>query len=181
LIGFMGVGKSTVGRSLAALLAQRFVDTDELVATTAGALPEIFAERGEAGFRALERDVVVKAVAAALTEPAVLALGGGAVLSGDVREALARLGHVAWLTAPVDVLWRRVAGSGLSARPLARDREGFERLLREREAVYRSVATLTVASDGTRPPETVAREVQRRVAGHGDREWRDHTREAGSS
>lgn len=164
LVGFMGVGKTSVGRALARLLKLRFVDTDDRVAAEVGPLPEVFAQRGEAGFRALERDAVVAAVEAAKDDPSVLALGGGAVLSGDVREALARLGHVVWLTAPPEVLWRRVKASGVQARPLAQNEPAFARLLREREPVYSSLATLVLPSDGSVPAESVAAEVARQMS-----------------
>ena len=65
LVGFMGAGKSAVGRELAAALGIPFVDTDDLIVAKAGPIAAIFAERGEAGFRALEADVVTAAVAAA--------------------------------------------------------------------------------------------------------------------
>jgi len=167
LVGFMGVGKTAVGRALAGLLSVRFVDTDDLVTDVAGPIPEVFERQGEAGFRVIERDVVVAAVEAALADPAVLALGGGAVLDDDVREALRRLPHVVWLVAPAAVLWRRVSAPGRAARPLVRDQESFTRLLDEREAVYRSVATRTMTCDGSLPPDAVAAELALSLAESG--------------
>ena len=129
LVGFMGAGKSAVGRELAAALGIPFVDTDELVVAEAGPIAAIFAERGEAGFRALEEDVVTAAISAAADSPCVLALGGGAVLSEAVREALRSLPHVVWLAAPPEELWARVAGEGPRVRPLAADEPSFKQLL----------------------------------------------------
>jgi shikimate kinase len=88
LVGLMGAGKSTVGLELAAALGIPLVDTDDLIVAEAGPIAAIFAERGEAGFRALEAEVVTAAISAAADRPCVLALGGGAVLSEAVREAL---------------------------------------------------------------------------------------------
>jgi len=79
------------------------------------------------------------------------------VLSGDVREALGRVPHVAWLTAPADVLWARAAARG--GRPLAKDEQAFRRLLEERNDLYRRVASAEVLNDGSRALAAVAAEV----------------------
>ncbi len=141
LVGFMGAGKSAVGRELAATLGIPFADTDDLVVAQAGSIDAIFAERGETAFRALEAEIVVAAIADALERPRVLALGGGAVMSDGVRAALARLPHVVWLAAPAGVLWERARAAGQAVRPLAVDEAAFSRLLAAREPLYREVAT----------------------------------------
>jgi shikimate kinase len=141
LVGFMGAGKSAVGRELATALGIPFTDTDELVVARAGAIDAIFAERGEAAFRALEAEIVVAAIAGALERPRVLALGGGAVLSDGVRAALARLRDVVWLAAPAGVLWKRARAAGQAPRPLVTDEAAFGALLAAREPLYREVAT----------------------------------------
>ncbi len=164
LVGFMGAGKSAVGRELAAALGVPFVDTDELVVAGAGPIAAIFAERGEAGFRALEADVVTAAIAAAADSPCVLALGGGAVLSEAVREALKGLPHVVWLAAPSEELWTRVAGEGPRVRPLAADEPSFKQLLGGREPLYRAVATEVVETAG-RSPAAVAAALAARLTG----------------
>ena len=156
LVGFMGAGKSAIGRLLAARLAAAFVDCDLLIEQRHGDIAEIFATHGEQVFRRLERDVVCAALAAAVKRPSVISLGGGAVMSGDVREALQRLPHVIWLTAPADVLWQRVRGHGSSRRPLVADEQAFRRLLEERSALYASVATATVANDGSATSASIA-------------------------
>ena len=159
LVGFMAAGKSAVGRLAAKRLKVPFIDTDVLIEEREGPIAEIFAARGEQAFRGIERDVVVEVLVAALREPCVVALGGGAVLSGDVREALARLPHVAWLTAPADVLWARAQAATPGGRPLARDEQAFRRLLEERNDLYRRVASAEVLNDGSRALATVAREI----------------------
>jgi shikimate kinase len=159
VVGFMGAGKSAVGRALARALGLPFVDTDELIVASKGPIGGIFARSGEAAFRAVERDVTVAAAALALEEPVVLALGGGAVLDDAVRAALRSLPHVVWLTAPASVLWARVRAAGIGDRPLARDEVEFERLLEARLPLYREVATLAVENDGSRDPHVLAAEI----------------------
>jgi shikimate kinase len=155
LVGFMGAGKSAVGRELGAALGIPFVDADDLVVAQAGPIDILFSERGEAAFRAIEAAVVRAAVADALVRPCVLALGGGAVLSDEVREALGRLPHVVWLTAPADVLWSRVSAAGQGVRPLAADELAFRALLAAREPLYREVAT-QVVDGAARPAAAIA-------------------------
>lgn len=166
LVGFMGAGKSAVGRELAAALGLPFVDTDELVVAHGGPIDAIFREQGENGFRALETRLVTGAVADALERPCVLALGGGAVLSAEVREALARLPHVVWLTAPADVLWARVSAAGQAVRPLAAGEAAFKDLLAAREPLYREVAT-RVAGVAEESPEAIAAGIASTLAAEG--------------
>ena len=157
----MGTGKTAVGRELAVRLELPFADTDDVIVAAHGPIPEIFAARGEPGFRALESAIVLRELEALADAPKVLALGGGAVLSEDVRRALARLPHVVWLSAPARVLWRRVAGG--ADRPLARDEQEFRALLADREALYREVAAATVDTSGRAPAavaEAVAAELE---------------------
>jgi shikimate kinase len=163
LVGFMGAGKTQVGLRVASRLGLPFVDTDALIEDRHGAISDFFASHGEQAFRRLERDIVCAALAASAERPCVLSLGGGAVLSGDVREALARVPHVVWLTASADVLWRRVRDHEPDGRPLARDEAGFRRLLEERSALYASVATERVANDGPTSLDDVAAAVARLV------------------
>jgi shikimate kinase / 3-dehydroquinate synthase len=129
LIGFMGAGKSKLGRELARLTQRPFVDTDREIEKHHGPIGELF-ERGEPAFRRIEEHVVAEA----LTGPtAVIALGGGAVLSEATQKRLKRTAFVAWVTVDVDTAWSRVRNSG---RPLAQDREQFRRRFEEREVLY---------------------------------------------
>jgi shikimate kinase/3-dehydroquinate synthase len=133
LIGFMGAGKSTLGRELARLTGRPFVDTDEEIEKRFGPIGELI-ERGELEFRRIEEQVVAEALAG---PTGVIALGGGAVLSETTRERLSRTAFVAWVRVDVETAWQRVSGSG---RPLARDREQFERLYEERVQIYDVIA-----------------------------------------
>ncbi len=161
LVGFMGAGKTRVGRLVARRLGRPFVDTDTVVTERHGPIAQLFAERGEDGFRALERDIVVAELTSALDTGAVVSLGGGAVTIADVREALTRLPHVVWLDAPPDVLFAR---SQSGTRPLARDAALFEALYARRRPLYREVATATVTMAGRERPERVAERVLTAVA-----------------
>jgi shikimate kinase len=128
LTGFMGTGKTEVGRRLARATSRAFVDTDNLVETAAGrTIPEIFATDGEARFRALEREAVRRAVA---VPEAVVATGGGALLDAESRSLLLAAGPVVCLTATPDEILRRVRLQG--DRPLLAARDDAERLVKIR-------------------------------------------------
>ena len=133
LIGFMGAGKSTLGRELAERTARPFVDTDDEIEKRFGPIGELF-ERGEPEFRRIEEQVVAEALAG---PKAVIALGGGAVLSETTQKRLASSAFVAHVETNVDAAWERVQGSG---RPLVRNREQFVELYSERLDLYESLA-----------------------------------------
>lgn len=114
LTGMMGAGKSTVGRLVAERTGRPFVDTDDLVEQAAGrTIPELFDAEGEEGFRALEADALREALG---RQHAVVAVGGGAVVSEDNRRVMREGGEVVWLTAAPRVLAERVGAD--SGRPL---------------------------------------------------------------
>ncbi len=139
LVGFMGAGKTSAARELATLLGVPCHDADELLEAELGlAIEALFARDGEAAFREREEELVLRLLA---QPPAVVALGGGALGSARVREAL-RAHAVVLLEVEPEIAWSRVAGSG---RPLARDRARFDALHAERLPVYRE------AADGTLP------------------------------
>src|ERR671933_2088711 len=140
LVGFMGAGKTTLGEEVARRIGRAFVDVDREVEREAGtSVAAIFAERGEPEFRALETRHAVRVLRE--RRPAVVALGGGAVTSREVREALAEQALTVLLDVDVDEAWRRVGGD----RPLARDEHAFRALFQEREPLYREVADATAA------------------------------------
>ena len=142
LAGFMGSGKTTVGEAVSRRLGRPFVDLDREIEARAGsAVAELFASRGEPGFRALEEDVARDVLRD--SEPVVVALGGGAVLSERTRNDLAARAFTVLLDVDSEVAWTRVAGSG---RPLAQEPEEFHALHRDRQPLYEEVADATPAT-----------------------------------
>jgi shikimate kinase/3-dehydroquinate synthase len=134
LIGFMGAGKTTVGREVARRTGRPFVDTDAEIEARHGPIPELF-ERGEEGeFRRVEAAVVEEMLGRA--EPSVIALGGGAFEAARSDRVLP-----VWLQVDVETAWKRSRKSG---RPLAQDETRFRELFEERD--YGSVAD-AVATD----------------------------------
>ncbi|APG06881.1 shikimate kinase [Bradyrhizobium japonicum] len=145
LVGMMGVGKSTIGRRMAARLKLPFVDADtEIEVAHAGmTIPEIFERHGEPYFRDGEARVIARLLDG---EPIVLATGGGAFMREETRNRIAAKAVSIWLKADPDVIMRRVRRR--ADRPLLQtaDPEGtVTRLLTEREPIYRH-ADLTIAS-----------------------------------
>jgi shikimate kinase/3-dehydroquinate synthase len=140
LIGFMGAGKSTLGARVAERLGRPFRDVDVEVERAHGPIWDIFAEQGEAAFRALEAEFVLATCGERTA--AVVALGGGAV---ETHGLLDRLDvFVVHLDVDVDEAWRRVRGS---RRPLARDEAGFRSRYAAREPLYRDAADATATDE----------------------------------
>lgn len=145
LVGFMGAGKSAVGRLLASRLHLCFVETDDMIVAQEGrSIPEIFAIKGEPYFRALEMEVLELL---RLKRGNVIATGGGLPCGAGAMETLKTLGTVIWLSADLDTLYQRASHAG--GRPMleSRSKEQVEALLREREPFYRQ-AHFTVNTGG---------------------------------
>lgn len=148
LIGFMGAGKTTVGKLLAKEKEMAFVDTDERIVSEQGRqIPEIFAENGEEYFRDLETDLLERMQED--TEGSVIAVGGGMPVRSRNRELLRSLGCVIYLSASKQTILSRVKNDG--SRPMlnASDLEArVERLMKEREYLYRQAAHVDIRTDG---------------------------------
>jgi shikimate kinase len=142
LTGFMGTGKTEVGRRLARAMSRTFVDIDNLVEMATGrAIPEIFATSGEARFRELEREAIRQAVA---IPDAVVATGGGALLDAESRRLLLAAGPVVCLTATPEEILRRVGALG--DRPLLAAASDEERLVKIRTLLDARETTYAVAA-----------------------------------
>jgi shikimate kinase len=136
LVGFMGSGKSTIGRKLAATIGWRFVDLDDDIEAHAHkTIAEVFDEDGESVFRQMESEMLQRRVAEVKAgQPLVLALGGGTFAQPDNRQLLQDAGLSIWLDIPFEIVERRVAG--LRHRPLARDPLKFRALFDARRQAY---------------------------------------------
>lgn len=159
LVGYMGSGKSTVGRVLARSLGWRLVDLDRDVRRREGrSLPRIFSESGEAYFRDVEYEALAEALDVEAGETGrVVACGGGIVVDPRNR-ALLRDTATVFLHEDIETLYERTRGKG---RPLATGGfEEFERRYLERLPFYREVAGLRLHV-GNRPAGKVVREIER--------------------
>ena len=164
LVGMMGVGKSSVGRRLAARLSIPFVDADSEIENAAKmTIPEIFARHGEAYFRSGEARVLARLLESG---PQVLATGGGAFMNEETRALIKLKGVSVWLHADFDVLLRRTS-KRRSDRPLLQTEdpgETLRALLAEREPTY-ALADLTVQSREV-PHEAIVADVLAALAAH---------------
>jgi shikimate kinase len=163
LTGMMGVGKSSIGRRLAARLGVPFTDADTEIEKAAGmSIPDIFARHGEADFRNGEARVIARLLDSG---PQVLASGGGAVMNADTRAAIKAKGVSIWLKAELDVLMRRIAKRKHERPMLHTDdpAETLRQLLIAREPVY-ALADLIVQSREV-PHDAIVTEIMRALSG----------------
>ena len=161
LVGYRGAGKTTIGRRLSRETGLEFRDLDDAVEDRAGmSISDIFAAEGEAGFRAREaRELEVFAGAG---KPAVVATGGGIVLSEENVKLLRSSGHVVWLRAPAEVLRGRLAKDSMTAarRPSLSGSSALDevdRVLEAREPLYRAAAHIEVDTGSSGPDEAARR------------------------
>ena len=156
LCGFMGCGKSTVGPLLAGMSGRRFVDMDSYIESQAGkSVSAIFAEEGEAHFRALEKEACK---ALSLEQGLVIASGGGTLIQKGNDEILRETGVIVLLDVPFDTLLERPKGD--TSRPLLQkpDRGAvIQSLLAERLPIYRAVSDYVIPAQES--PEAVARRI----------------------
>ena len=160
LVGMMGAGKTTIGKSLAKALQREFLDLDhELEARCGVRIPTIFEIEGEVGFRKRECQVLDDCT---LRPGLVMATGGGAVLAPENRNALRTRGVVVYLRASVDELHRRTSRD--RNRPLlatADPRATLRNLLELREPLYREVADIVMDTGSTSVAYLVAQLIER--------------------
>jgi shikimate kinase len=171
LTGFMGSGKTTVGKVLADFLGCPFMDLDDLVVKKAGkSIPDIFAQDGEPAFRELEARLLRQTVEKYAESTVVLALGGGAILAPASAALLHDKTVCIYLRATLDTLLARLAGE-TAGRPLLQeipdqvgkddemtvmpgpDRASVAARLAAREPLYEETAHVTIDTDGLTPDE----------------------------
>lgn len=163
LVGFMGAGKSSVGKVVAEKLGMPFVDLDEVILSASGMpVKEIFESRGEEAFRALETEALLKIESAAAS---VVACGGGVVLAPANRETLKRAGKVIYLKVDAAEALARIGDT--STRPLLSGPSGTmaaTSILQARKSLYAAVADHVVDTRG-RSIEEVASLIAEAVSG----------------
>lgn len=150
LVGMMGVGKSSVGKRLAAALGLPFVDADEAIEEAAKmSIPEIFATYGEPYFRDGERRVIARLIDCEDHQPKVIATGGGAFVNDQTRALILDKAIPVWLDSDVETLFERVGRK--RNRPLLREgdpREILTRLREEREPFYAQAPIKVISGPG---------------------------------
>ena len=157
LIGFMGCGKSTIGRELKRMTGYAWVDTDaEIEARAQCRISEIFARDGEDAFRDLESQVLCD-MRDHNQQPTIISTGGGAVLREENRKTLCQLGYVVWLRAGAETIYQRTKKN--RSRPILQTdnpRAVIEDLLALREPLYRECAHLAIDVAGLNRTEIAA-------------------------
>ncbi len=162
LCGYRGSGKSTAGRFVSDLLGWKFVDTDDLIEHTyGGSIATIFATEGEVGFRNRESQSIESL--RGLSEPHVVALGGGAILRPRNRELIRLLGRCVWLRASEESLMNRIAAdpnTQLRRPSLSKlgELDEIRAILGEREPLYRQTSDWEISTESV-PMEDVARAI----------------------
>lgn len=149
LIGFMGCGKSTIGRHLERMLGYPLVDTDTLIEEkTEMRIPQLFSKRGECYFRELE-GAILHQLSSPNAPRRIISTGGGIVVRKRNRSLLKELGYVVWLHAPVETILERTSRN--RNRPLLNTpnpREKVDALLSERQPLYQSCSHLRIETTG---------------------------------
>lgn len=162
LTGFMGSGKSSVGKDLATMLGLRFVDLDaEIEAREGRSIPEIFAAEGEAGFRGIETTVARDVLASKAL--AVIATGGGFPIQEANRKLVRECSQavVVYIDVPFEEAARRVAGD--VHRPLAQDKARFEALYNIRKPIYEAFADFKITTNLNNTSTDIAKALARLV------------------
>lgn len=153
LIGFMGTGKTSIGKGVAHSLGFDFVDTDERIVESEGkTISEIFADEGEDYFRMLETEILRSCGS---RQQQVISTGGGIVLSEENRQILSHAGYVIWLKASAKAILERVSRN--RERPLlhtADPLQTIKHMLKERKKLYAAAADFSIDTDELTLDET---------------------------
>ena len=148
----MAAGKSTVGPVLAAALARRFIDLDQMIAADCGcSVGALIARIGEDGFRHIE----TQALRTAAAGDTVIAPGGGAITRAKNRALMRQCGTTVWLDAPFELCWQRIKSDGV-VRPLAPDAETARARYEQRLPLYRAAAVRVAIAEAAAPEQIAA-------------------------
>lgn len=161
LIGFMGAGKSTVGKALGEAVGKPFCDLDQLIEESCQmTIPELFNQKGESAFRQAE----TKALKKVLQKDLVIACGGGIVLESVNQELLVNHPKVVYLQAKPEALFHRIQQDEKNIRPLADEKsiEELQTILKSRLPLYESAASIQVDTSG-KSPERITAEILERL------------------
>jgi len=154
LIGFMGVGKSTIGRQLSQIISYPQLDTDNIISDHQNCpIKEIFETKGEDYFRGLELQVINQMLDQKLNQH-IVSTGGGIVTRSECGKQLRQLGFVVWLTADIKTILQRTSSS--NHRPLlncADPQKAIEDLLKQRVPLYKKCSHLKINTDKLTPHE----------------------------
>lgn len=146
LCGFMGCGKTTVGRAAAKQAGVRFIDLDEAIVAEAGMpIPQLFEQFGEAHFRALETDMLRRFTN--LQQPAVIATGGGALVNSENAAICREGGTVVFLDVPFDRCYERICGDSTRPNAASRTREQLLELYEARRTSYLQNSDITLQNE----------------------------------
>lgn len=172
LCGFMGAGKSTVGRHLASELNRPFLDLDDKIEEMAGqTIPDIFKHSGEADFRAIERRAILEVCR---NFEGIAALGGGSLQNQHMLDHIKLNGLLLFIETPIYVILDRISGD--ENRPLLLDEEGnprdtealrqeLEELYEERKVLYEQ-APIQILDDGNQSPEELVQDLLKKIRHH---------------
>lgn len=164
LIGFMGTGKTTIGKALGKQLKVQVTDCDDAVVENAGkSIPSIFEEEGEQGFRDMEQQTLMQLP----SDNHVIATGGGVVLRSENRAHMKRNGIIVWLEASTDEILKRLESD--QTRPLLAGGNKAERiqvLYDARKDLYEMTADIRIDTTGKRPDEIIGEIMSRLAESH---------------
>lgn len=156
LMGPPGAGKTTVGKYLAKQVGLPLIDTDRVIEERDGRpISQIFLDEGEAGFRALEKAVVLETLE---NENCVIALGGGSILDAEVQEKVAGLSDVIFLDVSISNAAPRVGFNKERPLLMGNPRQQWLQLMEQRRGIYQRLAKRVVSTDNRKPAE-VATEI----------------------
>ncbi|MEC8678453.1 MAG: shikimate kinase [Candidatus Margulisiibacteriota bacterium] len=157
LIGFMGVGKTTVGRRVAKKLGLNFCDLDSQIVQKYGAIQSIFKDRGESYFRDIEYKTFVSSLK--VTNPLVISTGGGIITHKPSLNCLENCLNIIWLQASFNTVLKRVHHDASNKRPLVDDQ--IQERFKSRQLLYESVSSFTVNVDHIRIEEVAEKIINR--------------------
>ncbi len=155
LCGFMGCGKTTVGKNLAKIMGLDYADMDAYIEEREGMkIPEIFEHKGEPYFRSAETE----AVSEMGKKGGIIACGGGAMLKPENAAKAAECGTVVYIDTPYELCWARISGDKNRPIVMANTKESLKEIYDTRQALYRAHSKFSV--DGTGTPKEIAMQIK---------------------